>query len=128
MTQGGLLVGQALYGGKEKIIGISVARDSEKEVEVIRKSLKSYSEKVESINIPSITVLDDYICGGYGKCNNGIEDTIDIQMKVNGLPLDPTYTGKAFYGMSEYLKKIILKGKKYYLYILEEPLFILIIF
>lgn len=112
MTQGGLLAGQALYGGKEKIIGISVARDSEKEVEIIRKSLESYSEKVESIKIPSITVLDDYICGGYGKCNNGIEDTINIQMKVNGLPLDPTYTGKAFYGMSEYLKKNNIKGKK----------------
>lgn len=38
--------------------------------------------------------------------------TISTQMKQNGMPLDPTYTGKAFYGMLSYLKKNYITGKK----------------
>ena len=33
-------------------------------------------------------------------------------MTQNGLPLDPTYTGKAFWGMKEYLEKNNVIGKK----------------
>jgi D-cysteine desulfhydrase len=31
--------------------------------------------------------------------------------KVNGIPLDPIYTGKAFWGMKEYIKDMQMAGK-----------------
>lgn len=112
MTQGGLLAGKAKNNGAEKIIGISVARTADHECRVLRNTLKSYCERVESINIPEIIIVDDYLCGGYGKYDRNIEKTIALQMKQNGMPLDPVYTGKAFYGMLDYLKRNDICGKK----------------
>lgn len=112
MTQGGLLVAKAQNNGKEKIIGISVARSSENETRVLKSTFNAYSERVENIDIPEIIVVDDYLCGGYGKYNRNIEKVISVQMKKNGMPLDPVYTGKAFYGMIDYLKKNDICGKK----------------
>ena len=108
MTQAGLLVGQNLKNGKEKIIGISVARDSNKVSEVIHNFLLSYAHdtsKEVSVSSDKICVVDDYLCGGYGKYNDEIKDIILNVYRTNGIHLDPTYTGKAFYGMVDYLEK-----------------------
>ena len=111
-TCAGLLAGKAIYGGKEKIIGISVARPSDRETQVIRKSLLCYSERVRRIDIPDIIVDDSSLIGGYALYNQEIENTIRRQMRINGLPLDPVYTGKAFYGMQEYLRRNRIRGQK----------------
>ena len=49
--------------------------------------------------------IDDYT-SGYGKEDNRVQETIDIVLKRYGIPLDATYTGKAFMGMTEYLVDI----------------------
>lgn len=59
---------------------------------------------------PEIYVQDDYLSGGYGKYSDGIKNTIRSMFVCNGIPLDPTYTGKGFYGMLEYLKKNEIKN------------------
>lgn len=105
MTQGGLLAGKAMHNGTEKIIGISVARSAAQEAEVLRKSLECFSERVQKIGKCEINVEDTYLCDGYGTYNRQIEKTIHQQFTCNGMPLDPTYTGKAFWGMQDYLKK-----------------------
>ena len=112
MTQGGLLAGKAKNNGREKIIGISVARSSDNEAVILRNNLIAYSDRVENIDIPEIIVVDAYLCGGYGKYDRNIEKIISIQMRQNGIPLDPVYTGKAFYGMIDLLKKNNIRGKK----------------
>ena len=33
-------------------------------------------------------------------------------LRCNGIPLDPTYTGKAFWGMLQYLKDHGIRGKR----------------
>ena len=113
MTQSGLIAGKQIYGGKPEIIGISVARQAEKEKEVISQFLRAYYEK-KGVHIKTkddIIVIDDYICGGYGKYNNEIIEVIKGMMLHTGIPLDTTYTGKAFYGMIEHLKKNNIRDK-----------------
>ena len=112
MTQGGLLVGQGLNSGKEKIIGISVARSAEQETKVLQNYLKSFNVKVHKVDTCEINVSDQYLCDGYGTYNLQIEKTIHEQFINNGIPLDPTYTGKAFWGMKSYLKTEGITGKK----------------
>jgi len=114
MTQAGLLAGQSIFGGNEKIIGISVARDKERESKVLADFLASYSyiKKSNVVSDDLICVEDGFLCDGYGKYNDGIKDIIISLFKEQGIPLDPTYTGKAFYGMTEYLKKNQIKNKK----------------
>lgn len=112
MTQGGLLAGKAINNGTEKIIGISVARSAAQEIEVLRKSLECFSDRIQKIENYEINVEDAYLCDGYGTYNRQIEKTIHQQLTYNGMPLDPTYTGKAFWGMQDYLNRKCITGKK----------------
>ncbi len=112
MTQGGLLAGKMINNGTEKIIGISVARSATQETEVLRKSLECFGKKIQKIGKCEIHVEDAYLCDGYGTYNRQIEKTIHQQLICNGMPLDPTYTGKAFWGMQDYLKQNGITGKK----------------
>lgn len=112
MTQGGLLAGKAINNGTEKIIGISVARSAAQEIEVLRKSLECFSDRIQKIENYKINVEDAYLCDGYGTYNRQIEKTIHQQLTCNGMPLDPTYTGKAFWGMQDYLNRKCITGKK----------------
>ena len=112
MTQGGLLAGKAINNGSEKIIGISIARSAAQETEVLRKSLECFSSRIQKIGKCEINVEDAYLCDGYGTYNRQIERTIHQQLTRNGMPLDPIYTGKAFWGMQDYLKQNGITGKK----------------
>ena len=64
-------------------------------------------EKVENNTI----FIDNYIGHGYGKENEEIEDTIRAAMVKYGIPLDSTYTGKAFQGMKKYIAENNIKNK-----------------
>lgn len=95
MTQGGLVAGQKAASGQEQIIGISVARNAARgAVEVARFA---------GVPVDQVCFLDEYLCGGYGKYEEEIERTIEHVMEQYGIPLDPTYTGKAFTGMMKWL-------------------------
>ena len=115
MTQAGLIAGRQLNKGAEKIIGISVARKSEQEIEVIKNFCQVYFESENlSFDVGQLDVLDEYLCGGYGKYNDSIADLINEMLVNYGIPLDPTYTGKAYYGMLETIKKKIFQEISYF--------------
>lgn len=76
MTQGGLLAGKAIHGGTEKIVGISVARNSIQETAVLKNSLECFSTRIQKIDCGEINVEDAYLCDGYGTYNRQIEKTI----------------------------------------------------
>ena len=62
-------------------------------------------------DIQAATVfLDDYT-EGYGKDDSRVDETIRFVMDTWGIPLDPTYTGKAFLGMREVLASRQIAGK-----------------
>lgn len=112
MTQAGLVAGQVLYGGNEKIVGISVARKKEYQEKVLRKMLLAYSVKHKILtDEKEVEVCDDCLCGGYGVYNEKIVQTVRDMMLINGIPLDTTYTGKAFLGMMQYVKRNKIEGK-----------------
>ncbi|RGG88481.1 pyridoxal-phosphate dependent enzyme [Ruminococcus sp. AF17-11] len=114
MTQAGLLSGKLVSNGKEKIVGISVARKTEQETNVIYDYVKSFFKKKQlNTNIlkDDICVVDEYIGKGYGKKSSIIDKAIYDMMVLNGIPLDPTYTGKAFLGMRDYIIKNNISNK-----------------
>lgn len=104
MTQAGLILGKQKNNGAEKIVGISVAREKAKEVEVIKRYINSDA-------IEEIEICDKYLCGGYGAFDSGIEKQIIKMFKCYGIPLDPTYTGKGYYGMAKYIKECNIANK-----------------
>lgn len=113
-TLAGLIIGDLINNSMKKIIGISIARTKERGSEVINESMKDYiNEKNLNIKVLDDNLIfdDSYIVDGYGTYNKNIEDVIEEQFNKNGLPLDPTYTGKAFWGMEEYIIKNKIRNK-----------------
>ena len=49
--------------------------------------------------------------GGYGQFNEEIIKTIKELLLNEGIPFDPTYTGKAFWGMKQYFKDRKINSK-----------------
>ena len=113
-TQSGLVCGQLLQGDRAEIIGISVSRDRERGTEIIREGVESYFRK-EAMELPAdaaerIHLEDGYRKGGYGCYDEEILGCIREVFLRYGVPMDPTYTGKAFLGMRRYLKEHGIRG------------------
>ena len=115
-TQAGLVCGKIMSGDDKKIIGISIARKAPYGRDVVVDSVKEYlasvdckteDEKIEE----SVEFVDCYTGQGYGKSNERVVQTMEDVLTGYGIPLDTTYTGKAFYGMMEYLKDRKIRGK-----------------
>lgn len=104
-TQSGLIRGQQLFGGNQTIVGISIARDRETGEAAIRSRLPE-------TDWDKIVFEDRYRGGGYGERSQEIAAVIRQMMEQNGIPMDMTYTGKAFFGMLEWLKERNITGKR----------------
>lgn len=113
-TQAGLVCGAFINGeSSEKIIGISIARLNPRGKSVVEESIKDYLNSISIYEqMPKVIFDDSYICDGYGEYNNEVTDIIKHVLLNDGIPLNTTYTGKAFWGMKEYLKKNNITGKK----------------
>lgn len=109
-THAGLICGKQRRGNKlQKIVGISIARKNPRGGQVVADSVLAYTG-----NPPGEDLIfdDSYICGGYGKYDDRIDAVIRRMFTKHGLPLDPTYTGKAYSGMERYFEDHQLCGKK----------------
>lgn len=60
----------------------------------------------------SFVFTDEYLCGAYGTYDDDIVRTIREEITVDGIPLDTTYSGKAFNGMKKYIIDNKIKNKK----------------
>ena len=77
-----------------------------------REYLSEHKVIAEKDAVEKATIfLDDYICNGYGTHSQGIDTTIRNVMIRYGIPLDATYTSKAFWGMREYIEKEAISNK-----------------
>lgn len=105
-TQAGLICGKILNNDDRKIIGISNARKNPYGREVVTDCVSSFLEELGiTTTSDEIIFIDDYVLNGYGDYNEQILKTIKKVFINDGIPLDKTYTGKAFWGMNEYIKK-----------------------
>ncbi len=106
-TLSGLLAGKDLCGISSRITGFSVAFDSmsvkSKVMSVLEEIKGSYFPElnIEEINI---NVNDSYIGEGYTKTTMEQLKMIKEVASREALLFDPTYTGKAFYGVTEEIR------------------------
>jgi D-cysteine desulfhydrase len=113
MTQSGLICGKLKWNDTKKIIGISIARGKELGRNIIIQNVSRYcNDQGVAYQEHDIHFEDKYICGGYGKYNYKIFRVVKEVFNLDGIPLDTTYTGKAFWGMIEYLKENKVKDSR----------------
>lgn len=118
-TQAGLVCGLIKNNDKRYIVGISCARkkpNGEKAVvDSVREYLKADNFSNGTLDTHMIekhvNFIDDYILNSYGAFNKEILYTIRETIINEGIPLDIAYTGKAFWGMKDYIIENNIKGK-----------------
>ena len=107
-TQAGIVVGLDIVGWSDvKCIGISVARQKERGTQVIAEFANMLAEhyNLKERCDDSILFNTDYLCGGYEKYTPEMEEFLLEATRKTGLVFDTTYSGKAFYGMMDMIKK-----------------------
>jgi D-cysteine desulfhydrase len=91
-TQAGIIAGMALGGSSARVTGISVARTKSRGTPAVEEAL-------DWLDCPAEVFFDDnHIDGGYGLVGESTRAAVALGW-VHGLPLDGTYTGKAFNGL-----------------------------
>ena len=105
-THAGLVCGQLLAGDERSIVGISIARKNPRGRDVVIQSIRDYmGDRASEEAIQAATVFIDDYTSGYGKDEKRVAEAIETVLKIYGIPLDATYTGKAFMGMADYISQ-----------------------
>lgn len=112
-SMSGLIIENAVGGYNKQLFGVTIARDITRAKEIMCQSLHAYDSDIASgISENDYTILGDYRCEGYGTYTPEVLSMIKMQFAKNGINFDTTYTGKAFYGMLDYLKRNNITGKR----------------
>ena len=114
-TQAGIVVGLDRIGWSDvKCIGIAVARQYERGKQVIVEFANMLAEHYGMTESYDNRILfnTDYLCGGYEQFTPEMDVYLKKAMVETGLIFDTTYSGKAFYGMMDIVKKNDLQDNK----------------
>ncbi len=115
-TQAGLIVGSKLANSRTKVLGISVSEKKEEFKEMISnivKNIENYIQVDLNLKDEEIIINDEYLGEGYGILTKEVARSLITIAEVDGVFLDPVYTGKAMHGMLDLIGKgFIKKGEK----------------
>jgi len=100
-TQAGLTVGAALHNLPATVWGVNVCDDEQYFLDKVNTDLEDWHSCYPSAPECDIQarVLDGYVGPGYGEAETETFDLIARLARMEGIVLDPVYTGKAFQGM-----------------------------
>lgn len=114
-TQAGLVVGAKLFGFKGKVLGISVDKaESELKQSVASLATATTDALGEKANFlaQEILVNDGYLGEGYGMMGRPEIEAIRLFACMEGLLLDPVYTGRAAAGLIDLIRKGYFKPEE----------------
>jgi D-cysteine desulfhydrase len=106
-TQAGLTLGLALQKLPVQVWGVNVCDDEAWFLSKVSADIADWHQRYAAVqDLPQldIRVLDGYVGPGYGRATEEVFETISMAARLEGLVLDPVYTGKAFHGMLEQIK------------------------
>ncbi|MFT4519973.1 MAG: D-cysteine desulfhydrase [Halioglobus sp.] len=111
-TQAGLTLGAALHDLPATVWGVNVCDDEAYFVKKIASDARDWQQRnpdVPEVEIEAL-VLDGYVGKGYGIASKEVFDLILELSRLEGVLLDPVYTGKAFVGMLAEIAKGRFEG------------------
>lgn len=105
-TLTGLCAGMQRYYPKAKVYAISTARTYESEKPVLDEDMAILNDHLEtSYTFDNLVFFEEYLCGGYAKYNKKLFERVSECIANEGMMIDPTYSGKAFWGMCEIIQR-----------------------
>ena len=112
-TLAGLIIGNALHDLNSRVIAFNVCDDEDYFKRKISKDFSLWRDRYGSnldINQLPIDVIDGYVGPGYGRATPKVFETIREVARLEGIILDPVYTGKAFNAMLREIRSGRLEG------------------
>jgi D-cysteine desulfhydrase len=107
-THAGLVLGQRVFGFKGKVFGISIDEPEEWLKSRVSELASNASEKLgKRIDFTGEDVLasEEYCKAGYGVLTDAERQAVLLFAKLEGLLLDPVYTGRAAAGTIDLIRK-----------------------
>jgi len=107
-TQAGLVLGAALRGFKGRVLGISIdSAEAELKVRVTKIALDAVklSDAGIAASELAVDVNAGYLGGGYSVVGDLERDAIRSVAQMEGLLLDPVYTGRAMGGLIDLIRR-----------------------
>ena len=107
-THAGLLLGCKILGSEARIYGINVSDDEEHFKNAIHEILIESNQYLDiniQIDKSEINIIDGYVGRGYALSTPVELNFINEFAKLEGIILDPVYTGKGMYGLTQEIKK-----------------------
>jgi len=107
-TYSGLYYGNRLYNNSATVYGFNITETKEHFQEVVLNLLKEiaqYTGKEIEARKDEIDIIDGYVGRGYALSRPEEIEFLSYLAKLEGLILDPVYTGKTMYGLVEEIKK-----------------------
>lgn len=98
-THAGLAVGLEHLLPETELVGVTVSRQVDAQLPLIERLRQSLAEKLEVQVKAPITLWDDYFAPRYGEPNDEGMAAVKLLAQLEGILLDPVYTGKAMAGL-----------------------------
>ncbi|AHF77751.1 D-cysteine desulfhydrase [Sodalis praecaptivus] len=105
-THAGLAVGLSAVLPETALVGVTVSRRAEQQRPLIAGLIAQASERLsQAPPVADISLWDEYYAPGYGVANDEGREAIALLARLEGIVLDPVYTGKAMAGLIDGLDR-----------------------
>ena len=107
-TQGGMIVGFAVDGRSDRVIGIDASGTPRQTRAQVRKIVDGTAELVElgrKVREDEIVINPDYAYPAYGVPSHETNEAIRFAAQTEAMITDPVYEGKSMQGMMDLVKK-----------------------
>ena len=112
-TLAGLIIGNALHELNTRVVAFNVCDDEAYFKHKISKDFvlwrDRYGSELDIDQLP-INVIDGYVGPGYGRATPEVFETIREVARLEGIVLDPVYTGKAFNALLQEIRSGKFEG------------------
>jgi len=98
-THAGLAVGLEQLMPEAELIGVTVSRKRDEQKPKVVALQQAVARELEVQATADIVLWDDYFAPGYGTPNEEGVEAIKLLARLEGILLDPVYTGKAMAGL-----------------------------
>ncbi|MGS2721356.1 D-cysteine desulfhydrase [Paraglaciecola aestuariivivens] len=119
-TQAGLLAGLIAQQQSTAVLGVCVSRPAQEQEALVYALLQQTLAllKLDEPNSQSkVKANGDYVGQGYGICTQSMLDAVQLVARLEGLLLDPVYTGKAMAGLIALCQQAVFKPQQNILFL-----------
>lgn len=106
-TQAGLVVGMALAEADTQVLGIDIENEADSLLADVRRIAEACAANIgvkRALRDDAFEIRSGYAGGGYGIPTPGMVEAVGLLARLEGIVLDPVYSGKAMAGLIDLVR------------------------